>query len=158
MKKLIVIVLLLISNIAFAQEEWKVEALQEAMAAGYDWRNEVRLSEPKASYSYGCIYPYQASQGEYWSGLALTNISTYGGIQCKIMVLDANGVQTGSGEFYLANFNSQKVGQLKDLVTVGYLPSRGALYIYSTGPFMADLLIGNSKGGFSVTMLESLKF
>lgn len=110
-------------------------------------------------YTWGIIFTYQATQANWWTGLAVTNIYTGGGNQINVVVFDGNtGQFTGEGTFYLPAFNAQRVDQLKTLVTSGYVPQRGAVYVYGTGPFLVSLLVGNNAGGFSMVDKQAIQF
>jgi len=166
MRKLFIaftIAMLIIPAIAFAQGG-KVEALRAALNAKLSPSIEVpkaKSAEPQVvavaiDYQWAAMFPYQASNDRWWSGLVITN----GVNPNDIMVLlnDSAGSLVGKGTFHIVAFNEQRVAMLQDMIGVGYVPERGSVYVYGTNSFSTLIVVANSDGAFGVLEQEVINF
>ncbi len=165
MKKLLItltVALLIIPTVAFAQEG-KVEALRAALNAKFSPSIEApqaKSAEPQTVlasilYLWGANFTYQASSDGWWSGLV---INAGGPVDIKVRLLDSNGSATGEGTFFLGLSNQQSVGMLKDMISTGYVPERGSVFVYGNNSFSTTLVVGNSDGGFGMIEKEAVSF
>lgn len=105
---------------------------------------------PQGEYAYGTIFPYQASNDNWWNGLVITNLGGTHGFCINsfyVVVFDEDGIIAAIGAFALYNLNEQCVEPLNKIIGAGEIPKRGSVYVYGTGPFMSMAVIGNNHDG-----------
>jgi hypothetical protein len=166
MRKLFIaftVALLIIPTIAFAQEG-KAEALRAALNAKLSPSIEApqaKSAEPQVAseaivYTWGAIFTYQASDNYWWSGLVIRNGPNPN--YMKVRLFDSIGNLAGEGTFYLGAFNEQRIGVLKDMIGVGYVPEVGSVYVFGTNYYSTMMFVGNGSGGFGMIEKESINF
>jgi hypothetical protein len=138
------ITMLLIPAMSFAQTNQEATVLR-ALHAKLSPAQETS----EADTLWGITYVYQASGGGWWSGLAIRN-GTSPNNQITVSLFDVNGTSVGWGTFNIAAILAHRVDMLSAIITSGYVPARGAVFISSSNYFYASLFVGNDSGGFSM--------
>ena len=92
------------------------------------------------------IIPYATSGGEWWSGLAVTNLSNQD-LVVAIYATTEQGVEKG-GNFFVIKAHGMRVDTLDKFFTGGLPASRVHVRLgtLAGSPFKATLYVGNNTG------------
>jgi hypothetical protein len=150
MKKIIAllaIALFLMSIPLAAQADTDYKALEAKLAAG----QQSLVATADAGYDYGAIFTTYTVDDFWWSGMAVFNASS-GDSDFMIGVYADDGSTACTGTFSLGP-NESMTDLLQNFMTDGTLPARGAVGLFATQPFYADLVTG-TVGGSGFGQLE----
>jgi hypothetical protein len=155
MRKLVItftIAMLLIPTIASAQED-QAKTILKAFHAKLSPSITSQDTPAAATTAWGILYVYQASGNGWWTGLAIMNGTTPNN-QITVGLFDVNGTLTGQGTISVGPTTAQRVDMLSDMISSGYVPPRGSVFITGTSSFSTAMFVGNGGSGFS--MMEKL--
>jgi hypothetical protein len=146
------VAMLLIPTIVFAQED-QAKILLNAFHAKLSSAVTSQDTPAAATAAWGILYVYQASGDGWWTGLAIMNGATPNN-QIAVGLFDVNGTLTGQGTISIGPTSAQRVDMLSNLISSGYVPPRGSVFITGTSSFSTAMFVGNGGSGFS--MMEKI--